>query len=85
MNSWDGEQYTAGEVLKRAFQCAIDHWNPMDGREDIHILQLVGNRLVEDTSKIPMVVAQSIPVLNEEELKGNIVTNKKVGDKMERC
>jgi len=51
----------AGKGLMRSFQRIIDHWSPTDGREDIRVLQFVANGLVEETSKLPMVVAQSIP------------------------
>jgi len=51
-----------GKVLMRSFQCTIDHWNPTDGREDIRVLRSVENGLVEGTSGLQMVVAQSIPV-----------------------
>jgi len=40
----------------------MDHRNPMDGRDDIRVLQSVVNRLVKETSKIPTVIVQSIPV-----------------------
>jgi len=55
-------QYMAKKVLTRSFQCAIDHWHPTDSRGDIRVLRLVANGLVKETSRLQMVVAQSIPV-----------------------
>jgi len=52
----------AKKVLTRSFQRIIDHWNPTDGREDIRVLWSVANGLVEGTSRLQTVVAQSIPV-----------------------
>jgi len=46
----------------RYFKRIIDPWNLTDGSEYICVLRLVVNRLVEETSKLPTVVAQSIPV-----------------------
>ena len=54
--------YISGKVLMRSLQHAIDHQNPTDGREDICVLQLVANGLVEGTSRLQTVVAQSIPI-----------------------
>ena len=51
----------SGKVLTRSFQRTIDHRNPTDGREDIRVLRSVANGLVEGTSELQNVVAQSIP------------------------
>jgi len=50
-----------GKVLTRSFQRTIYHRNLTEGREDIRVLRSVANGLVEGTSGLQNVVAQSIP------------------------